>query len=121
MASRSQQSTNVELLEPEIAKPQPLRIIKRSQTITCNTAPRDILGLARGPSGISDLSDGVGSPPFGADRPLTVHKTRKGRGSVLDGSFEERSVEMNGSNPITDLIKKNHRERMFQIPPNNNA
>jgi len=36
---------------------------------------------------------------------LTVHKIRKGRNSVMDGSFDGPS-EINTGSAITDLIKK---------------
>jgi hypothetical protein len=42
------------------------------------------------------------------DRPLTVHKRRGGRGSVLDGSFDEPDSSTAGSgSAISELIKKN--------------
>jgi hypothetical protein len=42
------------------------------------------------------------------DRPLTVHKRRGGRGTVLNGSFEEPTSPVAGSgSAISELIKKN--------------
>ena len=90
MASRCSVSPNMGLLEPQSPKPQPLRIIKRSQTVTgcCMSSPTfaESRGRISGSSTQGfDESFNVGSPPFGADRPLTVHKLRKKRASVLDG------------------------------------
>lgn len=105
MASRSQLTSVVELHESE--KPQPLRIIKRSQTVTGGSASREMFG-GRGLSGCSDESFNIGSPPFGADRPLTVHKIRKKRGSILNGSLDldDDPLSLSGD-PISDLVKKN--------------
>jgi hypothetical protein len=105
MASHSRESPDVELHEPEIAKPQPLRIIKRSQTVTGSSASREIVGRERGWSGSSDQSKG--SPLLGPDRPLTVHKKRNVRGSVLNRSLEEGPLEMLPTSAISELIKKN--------------
>ena len=58
----------------------------------------------RGWSGSSEQSKG--SPLFGPDRPLTVHKKRNGRGSVLDGSLEEGPLEILPQNAISELIKR---------------
>ncbi|KAH8597187.1 hypothetical protein B0O99DRAFT_87134 [Bisporella sp. PMI_857] len=87
MESRSLLPPHMELFESQSNKPQPLRIIKRSQTITGGSCPTEIYG--RGTSGVFDESFNVGSPPFGADRPLTVHKLRKKRPSILYGSFDD--------------------------------
>ena len=41
------------------------------------------------------------------DRPLTVHKRRGGRGSVLNGSFDEPTSPISGGgSAISELIKK---------------
>lgn len=41
------------------------------------------------------------------DRPLTVHKRRGPRGSVLDGTLEEPlSTVTSGGSAISELIKK---------------
>ena len=54
------------------------------------------------------------------DRPLTVHKRRGARGSVLDGSFGEPSPETSSDgSTIYDLIKKNagmflHKDAIYQ-------
>jgi len=66
-------------------------------------ASGETLCRGRGPSGSSELSRG--SPPLGIDRPLTVHKLRKGRGSVLNGSFDGTTESDTGS-AISELIKK---------------
>ena len=106
MASRSKLASHMELFEPEPAKPQPLRIIKRSQTIAGNSTSGGLFsGSPRGLSGSSNESFNVGSPPFGADRPLTVHKLRKKRGSVLEGALDPVPTVMAG-NAIHDLIMK---------------
>ena len=42
------------------------------------------------------------------DRPLTVHKRRGGRGSVLNGNFDKPPSPMAASgSTISELIKKN--------------
>src|SRR5208282_2880253 len=94
-----------------ISKPQPLRITKRSQTITCSSAPREIIGGGRGWSCGSDQSRG--SPPLGPDRPLTVYKVRKGRGSILNGDLEEGLFEIQPASEISDLIQR-HSGKVFE-------
>ncbi|EPE30933.1 hypothetical protein GLAREA_03900 [Glarea lozoyensis ATCC 20868] len=86
MAPGSVKSTTVEFHESGIKKPSPLRIIKRSKTISCGSTPREALGRGRTASGSSNQSQG--SPPLGRDRPLTVHKKRAGRSSVFDSTFD---------------------------------
>lgn len=101
----------MELLDAAIAKPQPLRIIKRSQTITGGSTPREILSPGgerlRGRSGATDESKG--SPPMGPDRPLTIHKVRKVRTSVLDG-LEGGPLRDQPDHAIMDLIRTNSGE-----------
>lgn len=105
MASVKGRSTRVELRESgrEIAKPQPLRIIKRSQTIANCETSREAERRGRGASGGSDESKG--SPPQGVDRPLTVRKKRHGRRSVVGLSLEEPDGEVGGS-VVEDIIRK---------------
>lgn len=91
MAPLPQPATVMEFHEPDNAKPQPLRIIKRSQTIAACSSPRAVLGISRSVSGITNSSRG--SPPLGPDRPLTVHKRRKGRGSIFGSSLDEGPLE----------------------------
>lgn len=108
MASTPQQPADVELRGPEIAKPRPLRIVKRGQTVTGCPSPGT---LVNGGGGISDCTDeGGGSPPSGADRPLTVRKTRRTRGSILNGSLEEGPAEHSPGSAILSLIERNSRE-----------
>jgi hypothetical protein len=88
----------MELHEPEI-KPQPLRIIKHSQTVTGRSSDS---GRSGGTDewGMFESSFDIGSegsPPVATDRPLgplTVHKIRRGRGSILDGSLSVRIVDI---------------------------
>lgn len=93
MASYTQHSSRMELHESEIAKPKPLRIIKRSQTIAGSSSSREDVGIRNSLSALSDSSRG--SPPLGADQPLTVHKRRKGRGSIIGSSVGEGPLEQN--------------------------
>lgn len=107
MASAAQQPPDVELRGSEIAKPMPLRIVKCGQTVTGCLSPGALVDGGRGLSNRSDESGG--SPPFGADRPLTVRKTRRTRGRVLNGSLEERPTEKSPGSAILNLIEKNSR------------
>ena len=91
MAPIAQSATVMEFHEPEIAKPPPLRIIKRSQIIAACSSPRAVLGISRCASGVTNSSRG--SPPMESDRPLTVHKRRKGRGSIFGSSVDEGPLE----------------------------
>ena len=113
MAPECSVSSNMGIFEPQSARPQPLRIIKRSQTITGNsTSNQTFRGATRGVSGSStqsfNESFNVGSPPFGADRPLTVHKLRKKRASVLDG-FVDSSPE-SSLTAVSDLVNRSSRK-----------
>lgn len=107
MAPGAFRPPHLELREPEIALPKPLRIVKRAQTVTGSTAPREIGRGGRGTSSCSD--DSRGSPPLMVDRPLTVRKRRGGRGSVLNGSLEEGppSEVIGRGSAISELIRKN--------------
>jgi hypothetical protein len=91
MAPYTLNSSEVELHESEIAKPPPLRIIKRSQTATGSSSSRETFGGRRGTSGESIES--MGTPP-GGDRPLTVRKKRIARVSVSDWGLEDPLSEM---------------------------
>ncbi|KAG4429880.1 hypothetical protein IFR05_014637 [Cadophora sp. M221] len=104
MASVKIGSFGVELRESEIAKPQPLRIIKRSQTVANCSSPREIVHRGRGSSGGS--CESKGSPPQGIDRPLTVRKKRQGRGSVVALSLEEPEVDLDSGSALSDIIRK---------------
>ena len=96
----------MELRESEIPLPQPLRIVKRGQTVAGSSASGEIERGGRGLSICSDKSRG--SPPMTVDRPLTVHKRRGVRGSVLDRSLEEPPSAMSGGgSAISELIRKN--------------
>jgi hypothetical protein len=95
MASYAFNSTDVELHEPEVAKPSPLRIIKRSQTISGSSSGRETFGGRRSTSGES--SESMGTPP-GGDRPLTVRKKRTTRASVSDRGLDEPLSEMTPEN-----------------------
>ncbi len=95
MASYSLNSSDVELHESEIAKPPPLRIVKRSQTISGSSSSRETFGGRRGTSGESNES--MGTPP-GGDRPITVLKKRVARASVNDWGLEERLSELTPGN-----------------------
>ncbi|PBP27187.1 hypothetical protein BUE80_DR001829 [Diplocarpon rosae] len=113
MASVKERATRVELREfksgrdreREISKPQPLRIIKRSQTVTNCTPSRAFVRRGRGTSDESDQSKG--SPPQGIDRPLTVRKKRHGRRSVVGLSLDEPQSGSEGSgSTIEDIVRK---------------
>ncbi|CAL3965394.1 unnamed protein product [Diplocarpon coronariae] len=113
MASVKERSTRVELRESEsgrdrereISKPQPLRIIKRSQTVANCTPSRAFVRRGRGTSDGSDESKG--SPPQGVDRPLTVRKKRHGRRSVVGLSLDEPQSGSEGSgSTIEDIVRK---------------
>ncbi|TEY31043.1 hypothetical protein BOTCAL_0825g00020 [Botryotinia calthae] len=91
-------SPNQELHKSEV---EPLRIIKRSQTVTSRISSSrfgdaDEWGMA----GSRFDDEGEGSPPVAADRPvgpLTIHKIRrgKGRGSILnDGGLSIKVVDI---------------------------
>jgi hypothetical protein len=103
MAPNPRRTPYVELREPEL--PLPLRIVKRGQTITSCSAPREIGYGGREISACSDQSRG--SPPMTVNRPLTVHKRRGGRGSVLNGSLGKQPLPVAASgSAISELIKK---------------
>ncbi|KAF4630972.1 hypothetical protein G7Y89_g7160 [Cudoniella acicularis] len=111
MAPHPLESSVVELQQSEITKPQPLRIIKRSKTISGSSLSGEVLCRGRGTSSSSDQSKG--SPPLGADRPLTVAKRRKGRGTVLDGRFSDQSgFDVGTTN--RNVLKKKSREPSVQ-------
>ncbi|KAF7885408.1 uncharacterized protein EAF02_003917 [Botrytis sinoallii] len=94
---------NQKLYEPEV---EPLRIIKRSQTVTSRISSSRFGGADEwGMAGSPFDDEGEGSPPVAADRPLvslTIHKIRrgKGRGSILDDS--DLSIK------IVDIVKQDH-------------
>ncbi|KAF7917613.1 hypothetical protein BELL_0084g00250 [Botrytis elliptica] len=96
-------STNQKLYEPEV---EPLRIIKRSQTVTSRISSSRFGGADEwGMAGSPFDDEGEGSPPVAADRPLvslTIHKIRrgKGRGSILDDS--DLSIK------VVDIVKQDH-------------
>ncbi|RDL35822.1 uncharacterized protein BP5553_06434 [Venustampulla echinocandica] len=98
MASQPFESSTLELHQLDISRPKPLRIVKRSQTISGSPAPRKALRRGRRASSSSDQRDG--SPPWGADRSLTVRKKRQGRGSVLGIKFDGSSIP----NPASDMF-----------------
>ncbi|KAF8853403.1 hypothetical protein BDZ45DRAFT_79157 [Acephala macrosclerotiorum] len=99
MAPNKIRSTDVELHEPEVTKPSPLRIIKRSQTITGSSSSSETFwGRQSSSSTISR-----GSPPTGADRPLTVRKKRQGRGSVMNFGSEEKFWDKENEQPLSAL------------------
>ena len=108
MAPPSQQPPDVELRGPEISKPRPLRIVKCGQTVTGCPSPRALIDGRWDLSGCHD--EDRGSPPSGADRPLTVRKTRKTRGSFLNGSLDEVPGDQSPGSTILDLIERNSRE-----------
>ncbi|PQE20112.1 ubiquitin-conjugating enzyme protein [Rutstroemia sp. NJR-2017a BBW] len=101
--------------EVEISKPQPLRIIKRSQTIAGGrdwNGNGNEHGNGRRWSGCSFESKG--SPPLAKDGPLTVHKIRRGRGSILDGSLEVDIVD------VERKVDKMHNRGDFDATPKPN-
>jgi hypothetical protein len=95
MASTSFQSSYVELWgEPGITRPEPLRIVKeRANTIAGCSTPRAVLMPQRGSAGCPDA---CGSSPEGPHGSLTIHKKRRARRSVLDGSGDWNPVENSG-------------------------
>ncbi len=98
MASYSLNSSDVELHESEIAKPRPLRIIKRSQTIAGSSSSTETLSGRRGTS--SESNESMGTPP-GGDKPINVRKTRIRRASTRNWALEGSLVELSpmNSNP----------------------
>jgi hypothetical protein len=102
MASYAFHSSGVELHESEVAKPSPLRIVKRSQTVSDSSSSRETFGGRRGLSGESDQS--MGTPP-GGDRPITVRKKRITRASISDWGLDEPPSEMNSEN--SNSVKAN--------------
>lgn len=73
--------------DEDVSIPSPLRIVKRSNAIaSCgiSTSPRDI-HIPRRQSSLSGAA--FSSPPQGPVQHLTIHKTRRGRRSVLDQTF----------------------------------
>jgi len=91
MASYALHSSDVELHEPEVAKPSPLRIVKRSQTVAGSSSSRETFSGRRKTSGESDES--MGTPP-GGDRPITVRKKRITRAVIGNWGLEEPLSEM---------------------------
>jgi hypothetical protein len=91
-------TSSMELLEPEVTKPSPLRIIKRSKTATGSSSSRETFrGGSQGSS--SSSLESKGSPPLGADRPLTVRKKRPGNNLV--GLYsEDRSWDKENEQPF---------------------
>jgi len=92
MASASFQSSHVELWgQPEITRPEPLRIVKEcANTIAGSSASREIPIPRRGSAGQHDTR---GSSPEGLNRSLTIYKRRRTRGSILDGSLDWNSYD----------------------------
>lgn len=93
--------THPRLYEAEV-EPAPLRIIKRSQTVTGRPASAG-LGAADewGMSEFTSNNDSEGSPPVAKDRPLgplTIHKIRRGRGkdrgSILDDNLSVKIADV---------------------------
>ncbi|RDW91843.1 hypothetical protein BP5796_01237 [Coleophoma crateriformis] len=110
MAPEQVSSPEVELHQSSVTKPSPLRIIKRSQTVSGRSAPKEV--IRRHSRGISESSyESKGSPPAGPDRPLTIHKLRKDRGSVLDG-LEDGAFKEKPDNIIQELVHR-HRGHNF--------
>src|SRR5580700_6546829 len=101
MASASFQSSHVELWgQPEITRPEPLRIVKeRANTIAGCSASREVPMPRRRSAGQPYTR---GSSPEGLDRSLTVLKRRRARGSVLDGSLDWSSCET----PVSSYVKQ---------------
>lgn len=91
-------SSSMELLEPEVTKPSPLRIIKRSKTVTANSSSREAF-RGRGQRSSCSSLQSRGSPPLGADRPLTVRKKRQGE-NVVDMRSEGRSLDKENEEPF---------------------
>lgn len=113
MASVKECSARVELREStgrgqhqqrEVATPQPLRIIKRSQTVAHCAAPREIVRRGRGASAGSDESKG--SPPQGIDRPLTVRKKRQGRPSVVEINLDTPTAGLSRGSVVEDIVRR---------------
>jgi hypothetical protein len=115
LASKKGKPANMEFHESEveISKPQPLRIIKRSQTIAggktggrSGAGGRDWNGNGNGNGNGRRWSgcsfDSKGSPPLAKDGPLTVHKIR--RGSILDGSLEVDIMDVERKGPSEDTF-----------------
>ncbi|KUJ17181.1 uncharacterized protein LY89DRAFT_73338 [Mollisia scopiformis] len=93
-------SADVELLESEVSKPSPLRIIKRSQTVAGSLSSRETFRGGRQSSSCSSLQS-KGSPPMGADRPLTVRKKRQGGGTSLNVGSDHRSWDKENEQPFS--------------------
>ncbi|KAI9054922.1 hypothetical protein LZ554_002065 [Drepanopeziza brunnea f. sp. 'monogermtubi'] len=130
MASVKERSARVELRESagggpqqrEISTPQPLRIIKRSQTVAHCAAPREAVRRGRGASAGSDESKG--SPPQGVDRPLTVRKKRPGRATVVVGlgvGSDEPAGQARKGSVVEDMVKQysnlNEPEEDLEVTP----
>ncbi|EKD18649.1 uncharacterized protein L3040_002075 [Drepanopeziza brunnea f. sp. 'multigermtubi'] len=129
MASVKERSARVELRESagggqeqrEITTPQPLRIIKRSQTVAHCAAPREAIRRSRGASAGSDESKG--SPPQGVDRPLTVRKKRPGRATVVGvgAVLDEPAGQARKGSVVEDLLKQysnlNEPEEDLEVTP----
>lgn len=85
MASESSKSPLMELwTSVEVAKPEPLRIVKRAKTFAVRVSAGEVPIPIRKSS---RSSDSIGSSPEGSSIPLTIRKKRKARGSILDGNF----------------------------------
>ncbi|PQE33351.1 ubiquitin-conjugating enzyme protein [Rutstroemia sp. NJR-2017a WRK4] len=124
LASKKAKQANMEFHESEveISKPQPLRIIKRSQTIAGGKAGgrsgaggRDWNGNGNGRRWSGCSFESKGSPPLAKDGPLTVHKIRRGRGSILDGSLEVDIVDVEKKG-----LNKMHNRGDFDATPKPN-
>ncbi|KAH8656075.1 hypothetical protein BGZ60DRAFT_417725 [Tricladium varicosporioides] len=114
MAPHTLQPFDAEFHRSDISKPQPLRIIKRSKTISGSSSSGEILCRGRGASGISEQSQG--SPPMEKDRPLTVAKRRKGRGTVLDDRFNSHGeVKSKEVGATENVLKKKSQNVLNQV------
>lgn len=107
MASVSRKSPSMQLYEANPAEPKPLRIIKRGQypqAVASSTTSRTSV-FPRGRNYSKGSSTGPGSPPGQTDRPLTVHKIRKDRKSILDFSLDEGPQELS-HDAISEMIRQ---------------
>ncbi|KAB8299143.1 hypothetical protein EYC80_001248 [Monilinia laxa] len=107
MVPLSEVSTHLESRQPEV-EPAPLRIIKRSQTVTSRPSGYEFGSADEwGMFESTFENESEGSPPVAASRPLgplTIHKTRRGRGSILDDSLSVDivNIERKCSTPKVD-------------------
>ncbi|SZF03380.1 unnamed protein product [Blumeria hordei] len=89
MASLSRKSLGMEFCESEIVKPQPLRVIKRSQTIShCSPSGKSLDGGLSTPKSFNQCE---GSPPMGIEWPVTVKKRRRQPSHSISSIFSDTS------------------------------